>query len=434
MDLRKAALAACAAWLAAGATASAQDSISEDGGKSARLTMGGQVSGGEFQERLDARIVAAFADLPIAFGAAAEKGNDLDRLMLGGAANLSETLVINITGQFVREAADKVFGLRTDQKVETWSLASALHLRLTGSTRVSLGVDGWNSPAATLVDTPFSQTLFDGASGVRISTSVETYVDPTLRLSANLGYETALENGDNGLFAKVDFNKAFRNVTLEGSAWASPNFGRGAQLGLGYRFDTDMIASVYVGYRDGVAEGAYVGAKLSMAFGPNTSHANGELIDRLDRQMQYVRLTMPGVPKTASVTNSTKFSFLFATVEGTVCQNAEPTPGCTFSGATNLRITVEQDPHYNSAGSGTDDLWYVRFDSSGRGAVYNQLGQFQYYADVQDFAGYMGGTTIGVGTTGFYWENVTNATYWLGKHGVLYSANASGPNFGQAIN
>lgn len=434
MELRKLALAASAAWLTGAFAASAQDTHSDDKRKSVRITIDGQVSNDEFQERLSARIVAAFADLPIAFGATAEKGNGLERLMLGSAANLSEALDFSITGQFVREDADKVFGLATDQNVDTWSIASSLDLRLNGSSKISLGVDGWNSPSVLLADTPIFQTRFDGASGTRISAGLETYLDPTLRVDAKLGYELAVENGDDGIFAKIDFSKAFGKLSVEGSAWTSPNFGDGGQIGLGYRFDSDLIASVYAGYRDGATEGAYAGARLSIEFGPSTSEANGALADRLDRQMQHAQLTMPGVPKTARTSTVTKVTFPFVTAYGDVCQTVEATPGCTFFGADGTRITVAEDPDYNKFGNGADDLWYVRFDISGRGAIYNQLGQFQRYEDVSAFSGYMGGTTIGVGNTGFYWENVVNGTYWLGKNSVLYSANMSGSNFGQAIN
>jgi hypothetical protein len=394
MDWGKVALAACAAWLAGGASASAQDSSLRGERKSGRIAIGGQISEGQLQDRFDARIFAAFADLPIAFGVAAEKGNGLDRLMLGGAANLSEMIAIDITGQFVREAADNVFGLATDQKVETWSIASSLHLRLNDATTVSLGVDGWNSPSALLVDTPVVRTVFDGARGARISTGIATYIDPTLKFGASVGYESALKNGENGLFAKVDFNKAFGNVSFEGTAWTSPNFGDGAQLGLGYRFKSDMIASVYAGYRNGIAEGGYVGARLSMEFGQSTSTANGELVDRLDRQMQYAQMTMPGVPKTAGTTSFTKVRFPFVTVDGVVCQSAVPTPGCTFFGATNNRITVTVDPNYDISGKGSDDLWYVRFNAFGKAAVYNQLGELQYLVDTDWFAGYIGGNTL----------------------------------------
>lgn len=124
----------------------------------------------------------------------------------------------------------------------------------------------------------------------------------------------------------------------------------------------------------------------------------------------------------------------YETVYGDVCQTQEASPGCTFLKSSGQRIKVTDDPDYNRAGAGSDDLWYVKFDSSGAAAVYDDLGRFQYYADASEFAGYVGGTTIGVGTTGFYWEDIANGTYWLGKNGVLYNANAGESNYGQAIN
>ncbi|XGC79664.1 hypothetical protein ACES2L_10025 [Bdellovibrio bacteriovorus] len=124
----------------------------------------------------------------------------------------------------------------------------------------------------------------------------------------------------------------------------------------------------------------------------------------------------------------------YETVYGDVCKTQEASPGCTFLESNGQRIKVTDDPHYGRTGHGSDDLWYVEFDSSGKAAVYNDLGQFQYYAGVHEFAGYIGGNTIGVGTTGLYWEDVSNGTYWLGKNGVLYSANSGEGNYGQAIN
>lgn len=124
----------------------------------------------------------------------------------------------------------------------------------------------------------------------------------------------------------------------------------------------------------------------------------------------------------------------YETVYGDVCQTQEATPGCTFLKSTGERIKVTDDPDYNRAGYGSDDLWYVKFNSAGQAEVYNDLGVFQYYADVSEFAGYIGGTTVGVGTTGFYWEDVASGTYWLGKNGVLYNANSGETNYGQAIN
>ncbi|MCS6839045.1 MAG: hypothetical protein NZ480_09400 [Bdellovibrionaceae bacterium] len=131
---------------------------------------------------------------------------------------------------------------------------------------------------------------------------------------------------------------------------------------------------------------------------------------------------------------ATLLYYPYETVYGTVCQTREPIPGCTFDRKTGLRISVSHDPHYDRYGDGTDDMWYVKFNSWGVASVYDSYGIFRYFADVSEFAGWMGGYYIGVGTTGLLWEDVRNGTYWLGKNGVLYSANLLEPNFGKAIN
>lgn len=124
----------------------------------------------------------------------------------------------------------------------------------------------------------------------------------------------------------------------------------------------------------------------------------------------------------------------YKTVYGDVCSVSSPTPGCTFSRITGDRVTVSSDPSYGTSGNGSDDMWYVKFDYSGRASVYNQYGVFQYYANISEFAGFITGTTIGVGSSGTYWENVAGGTYWFGKNGVLYSANYGSGNYGKAIN
>jgi hypothetical protein len=134
----------------------------------------------------------------------------------------------------------------------------------------------------------------------------------------------------------------------------------------------------------------------------------------------------------------------YETVFGDACRvKAQPTPGCTFVRSTGLRVTVSADPTYNSQGFGSDDMWYVKFDSNGNAIVYDDLGNAQKdsYGKVKeyrpsDFAGYIAGSrsTIGVGVTGAFWEDVSSKTYWFGKNGVLYSANTGTSNFGQAIN
>lgn len=124
----------------------------------------------------------------------------------------------------------------------------------------------------------------------------------------------------------------------------------------------------------------------------------------------------------------------YETLYGDICLTSEATPGCTFSRETGLRITVSYDPMYDSQGFGTDDLWYVTFDYDGMASVFNDLGEFQHYADVSEFAGYLGGTVIGLGRLGYFWEDVTGGSYWLGKNGVLYSSLIDNSNYGQAIN
>ena len=129
----------------------------------------------------------------------------------------------------------------------------------------------------------------------------------------------------------------------------------------------------------------------------------------------------------------------YETVFGDVCRSgagggSEPTPGCTFVRTTGRRVTVSADPNYNQQGFGSDDMWYVQFNSFGTASVYDDLGVFQYFADPSDFAGHISGNTIGVGNTGAFWENVSGNQYWFGKNGVLYSANTGASNYGQAIN
>lgn len=143
-----------------------------------------------------------------------------------------------------------------------------------------------------------------------------------------------------------------------------------------------------------------------------------------------------GPVQTPVVTTSSSVSVIYPyeTVYADACLNTEPTPGCTFLRSTGQRIAVSYDPNYNRYGYGSDDLWFVQFNSVGQASVYNDAGVFQYTARASDFAGFIGGTTIGVGTTGAFWENVANKQYFFGKNGVLYSGNSWASNFGKAIN
>lgn len=133
-------------------------------------------------------------------------------------------------------------------------------------------------------------------------------------------------------------------------------------------------------------------------------------------------------------TSGSVLYYPYETVYGAACASSEPTPGCTFDAATGERITVYEDPHYNDYGHGTDDMWYVKFYSDGSADVFDEYGYFVETRYTDDFAGYIGGNTIGVGTSGLFWENVAGGQYWLGKNGVLYNANYYDFNYGEAIN
>lgn len=124
----------------------------------------------------------------------------------------------------------------------------------------------------------------------------------------------------------------------------------------------------------------------------------------------------------------------YETVYGDLCYNTEPTPGCTFNRSNGTRVTVYQDPHYDRYWGGSDDMYWVEFDSNGVAVIYTNNGTVYDIADVSEFAGWVGGNYIGVGTTGLFWEDIRNGTYWLGKNGVLYSANMFEGNYGEAIN
>jgi uncharacterized protein YfiM (DUF2279 family) len=134
--------------------------------------------------------------------------------------------------------------------------------------------------------------------------------------------------------------------------------------------------------------------------------------------------------------NGSPVYYPYETVYGDVCSNTAgtgPTPGCTFN-RDGSRVVVSQDLDYNYYGYGSDDLWYVHFYSDGTADVYNDLGVYQYTTNTSNFAGWVGGNTIGVGTTGLFWENVAGGVYWLGRNGVLYDANYGEANYGEAIN
>lgn len=124
----------------------------------------------------------------------------------------------------------------------------------------------------------------------------------------------------------------------------------------------------------------------------------------------------------------------YANVYGGVCATMEVTPGCTFLESTGQRVTVVRDSSYNTYGHGSSDMSFVKFDYLGNAAVYDKYGYYRGSMRARDFAGWQGGSFIGVGSSGAFWENVSGGTYWYGATGVLYSANSYAGNYGEAIN
>ena len=123
-------------------------------------------------------------------------------------------------------------------------------------------------------------------------------------------------------------------------------------------------------------------------------------------------------------------------VFGNACVSLEPIPGCTFFVSDGERIMVDEDPYYNRNGNGSDDIFYVIFNSAGTQAdVYEDgTGTPSYQKNIDDFSGYISGSQIGVGTTDLYWNDVSGKTYWWGKNGVLYDANSGSSIYSKAIN
>lgn len=128
----------------------------------------------------------------------------------------------------------------------------------------------------------------------------------------------------------------------------------------------------------------------------------------------------------------------YKTVFGDVCSGTtEPTPGCTFLRTTGERISVVEDRNYNRFGGGSNDMDYVYFDVCLIPPTFvcgYVNGSFVDVRPIEQFAGFQGGSTIGVGVTGLFWEDVLFGTYWWGRTGVLYSAEQNASNYGRAIN
>ncbi len=123
----------------------------------------------------------------------------------------------------------------------------------------------------------------------------------------------------------------------------------------------------------------------------------------------------------------------YETVYGRSCSTQTPRPGCTFN-KDGTRVGVTQDLSYNRYGGGSNDMFYVIFDRNGNGEVYDYNDHFVGFKSASSFPGSINGTTVGVGITGLFWENVSNRTYWIGRDNVLYNANQWDANYGKAIN
>ncbi|MCB0309279.1 MAG: hypothetical protein KDD48_07890 [Bdellovibrionales bacterium] len=119
----------------------------------------------------------------------------------------------------------------------------------------------------------------------------------------------------------------------------------------------------------------------------------------------------------------------YENVYGDVCSTYSPTPGCTFDRSTGLRVITT-----DSIDGSLVNMWTVKFDLYGTATVKDQYGNFIGYYDVSDFDGYQGGTVIGVGTTGVFWEDVAGGSYYWDSNGVLFSDNYYESNYLEAIN
>ena len=392
---------------------------------------------------LNSRIVAAFRDLPLAGGAWFTSAGHLRRYLAGFALKPVDGLTFNVSGQHVEESARSALSFNSPAWLSTNSVSGGVEMALpiNGVTLVG-NYDHWRSLQTQLSDDDLMAVDFLGVEGRRFAAGLNVALTPALSLRATGGQEQAISNGVSGFFGTLDLKAVIDSWTFSAGYWTSPNFGNGLQVALDYALPNRATFGVFGGYQKSTPEKPFVGLRFSLPLAsPTDFKSSAQLVGGLDQHMGRMVNTMPGLPITAKNSGAIRrtlkpnlLAYLFETVYGSQCSTAEVTPGCTFQTVNGLRVTVTQDPHYDRYGNGSNDLGFVQFDGAGNAAVYNNLGQFQYFADVSDFAGYIGGTTIGVGTTGLYWENVASGTYWLGKNGVLYSANLTRPNFGDAVN
>jgi hypothetical protein len=405
----------------------------------------GDVRQSGFGTDVEGRILGAFSQFPLAFGATFTEGTHIRRASGGISFSPFLGTWVTVVGQYADQSAKAALGINSNTWLNTNAISTVAGSRLIGlADRFSVFAmfDAWYSPGGkTLIDNNDLTATFTGARGYRLAPGIRWDITDNLSFSFAGGIEKALLNGDDGEFFKADVRSVLGQYFFELNAWKSANFGNGTQATIGYQLSNAMTAAVYGGYKSKDSGGAFAGVRLTMPLGgPLGYEGPTNMIGELNSQFASMQQVLAGMPTSArnhavQVTVKPKpLFFIFETFDGQVCTSAEATPACTFDHNTGLRITVTRDPDYNKTGHGADDLWYAQFDSSGHAAVYNQLGNFQYFADVTAFAGYISGTTIGVGTSGLYWENTANGTYWVGKNGVLYSANVGEARYGQAVN
>ena len=408
----------------------------------------GTIVSGSFETRygtqwFNGRLVSTLGDLPVAVGLGGIVNDKAIRLDAGIAAQLGEQSIVSFVFRGSNERADQALGVLTDERINTYAFSGRMEHALSDAPAVTLlaRADGRHSPGGIWLQTGLlSTTSFGGADGFRLAPGFELNLDGGLSITGSAGWENGHWNGLSGLFAEIEAVVPLADFALSAKAWTSPNFGTGAKASLGYQFDTGLQVSLFAGYEQAAAEQTFAGIRFSMPLGGEPGAGPAPLSSALGGHMDHVADTMPGVPFTARrgvnvvSTAPPPPPPIFRDVNGNACVVQEATPGCTFRLSNGSRLKVSDDPDFNRFGGGANDLWYVTFDGAGNAQVYNDLGQFQYLATASDFPGHIGGSTIGVGTTGFYWEDVTFGTYWLGRNQVLYSANGGTMNYEAAIN
>lgn len=133
----------------------------------------------------------------------------------------------------------------------------------------------------------------------------------------------------------------------------------------------------------------------------------------------------------------------FTKINGDVCSNVNnPKPGCTYNRADGTRVSVTQAQDFNKYGHGSDDLWYVKFDSLGNAYIYDPKYSSIVPYEVVAADTLPGFKDYGIGSVWFgndagsysYRHDVAGGTYWVDQNWVLYNANVGESTFMKAIN